>query len=118
MNFRLTNFGLSRFWLANLRLADLGLRDGGMGHSGPTGRFQMVPYRSPQDVHEDQFNNDDRNPEQPLPRHSHSLRGEGRSDVRQISAVSRGTGRKRSACMPRSLIFALEDRKSTRLNSS
>ena len=58
--------------LALWRTKPLGRTRSWRGHRSSSRRRQAVPDRSPQNVDEDQLNDDDRNPKQTLPRHSHS----------------------------------------------
>ena len=62
-SFGLALFRLTSFRLVDFRLADLWLANGGVRQRSPLRRSPVRPDGFPQDVHENQFNDDDGNPE-------------------------------------------------------
>jgi len=83
-----------------LGLSRLGLSEGGQRRRSSMRRSHgAIAMRAPEQVHENQLKDDDGDPKQTFPSHSHSPRGEARNDSMQTSAgdSKAGTSEDRTA---------------------
>jgi hypothetical protein len=92
-------FGPTSFGLTDFRLTDVGFANRRVRHRGSLRWFPVRPDGLPQDIHENQFDDDDGNPEQTLPWHSHSPAGKAALTYRKHRQVHRKQEEKdQSAC--------------------